>query len=174
MGNRRRTDQTFVTMKTTRPRDNKMYRITEGWNLDTPDNELEVRLNSVQCERNQYIIDKYQESQSIWGNSEFIVPKTVANRNRSMFKEQDTLLVSTDRHDTSTATESTKKHVYRQNGIVKVLDKQFNNTARERLQRANKQFRSQTLEEKILQGSFNPSASIARSRSKPSTDMSIN
>jgi len=126
-----------------------MYRITEGWNLDGQDKDLDIRLNSAQCERTQFIIDKYQESQSIWGNSEFILPRTVANRHRSLLKE-DTLLVSTDRHDTSTATESTKKHVYRQNGIIKVLDKQFNSTARERLQRANKQFRSQTLEERIL------------------------
>lgn len=34
MGNRRRTDTSFVKMRTTRARDNAMYRITDTWNLD--------------------------------------------------------------------------------------------------------------------------------------------
>jgi len=34
MGNRRRTDTSYVKMRTTTARDNAMYRITDTWNLD--------------------------------------------------------------------------------------------------------------------------------------------
>lgn len=36
MGSRRRTDLTYVKMRTTTARDNAMYRITDTWNLDGP------------------------------------------------------------------------------------------------------------------------------------------
>lgn len=36
MGSKRRTDGCFVKMNNTKARDNAMYRLTDGFNLDTP------------------------------------------------------------------------------------------------------------------------------------------
>jgi hypothetical protein len=59
------------------------------------------------------------------------MPHTATNTKRpSMF---DPLISITNRFDVSTASESTRRHVVKQNGLVKILDKKFTNTAQERL-----------------------------------------
>lgn len=77
---------------------------------------------------------------------------------------QPLITTERERHEASTASESTRKHVFKQNGLVKILDKQFTNTAKEGLSRARKHFKSQTLEERILAGNFN-AGSIGKSKS---------
>lgn len=52
MNNRRRTDTSYVKMRTTRARDNAMYRITEGWNLDNQqENLMEPQSRQFVCEK---------------------------------------------------------------------------------------------------------------------------
>ena len=133
----KRTDICQVMMDTTKARDNAMYRITDTWNLDFEHNQP---MEGIVCDRHEihqdnlsqrYADCQAQESLLSSNYRVSIMPHTATNTKRpSMF---DPLISITNRFDVSTASESTRRHVVKQNGLVKILDKRFTNTAKERL-----------------------------------------
>lgn len=54
LANHRRTDSSFVKMRTTKARDNAMYRLTETWNLDV--------IEENKYSEPSFVCDKYMES----------------------------------------------------------------------------------------------------------------
>lgn len=149
LGSKRRTDTSYVKMRTTKARDNAMYKISDNQNLD----DLDKPSKFGEPERSVWLCEKFQESQSFWERNDLRMPSTAQSKARSSIM-QNPDISTTGRQEASTASESTRKHVVRQNGLIKVLEKRFDTTAKQRLTNARNQFRSQTLEQRILDGTY--------------------
>lgn len=109
MGNRRRTDSTFVKMRTTKARDNAMYRLTDTWNLDQPKDK--PRKETLY---EQYLSERLDTAGTQWCKEQYsaVPPTATKHTARSYFKPGTTggRMASTARaDDASTATESTTK-----------------------------------------------------------------
>jgi hypothetical protein len=103
LGAHKRTDKSFVMMDTSPARDNKMYRITDTWNLDKKEspNKLDA-----------FVADKLQLSRLLY-------------LSQSIYK-QDNSEQLTHKDELSTASESTQGL---KSTIVRTLNKRFTKTA---------------------------------------------
>ena len=128
LSGRRATDRTYVMMDSTQPRDNKMYRLTDGWNLDKSNTHVGYR---IEPHLEQRIVD-YQEScrQAVFDNE-----LAISYDEDASFKIGTSLVKDTEQpeqSDVSTASESqfgSKKR----GPMMQTLDRQFRRTANENL-----------------------------------------
>jgi hypothetical protein len=72
-----------------------------------------------------------------------------------------------DREQPSTASESTRMRIVRKNGLIKIIDKHLEKSNKLALHRTARAFQSQSLEQRILAGSFHATSS-ARKHQKSS------
>ena len=117
-----------------------MYRLSDTYNLDT-EREPPVKPHSPYALYDKLLYESIVLPSSARDSREKSTQHATAELN-------DNLPSSVGSHSLI------NRHIARKNGLIRIIDKSFDKTARTRLIQTQNQFRSQTLEQRILGGEY--------------------